>query len=149
MKGSKEIGFTVLSMSASLIAVFIPILLMGGLVGRLFREFAVTLSVAIAVSLPSRSPQPHALRTLPRAHKDRKHGSLYRHSERAFQWLRDEYSTACAGCFDTRFTLAGLLSVTFCSTGISTIIIPKGFFPQQDTGVSGLGARPQDISFMR
>ena len=93
MKGSKEIGFTVLSMSFSLIAVFIPILLMGGIVGKLFREFAVTLSVAIAVSLlVSLTTTPMLCAQFLKSRDESRHGRIYRASERAFQWLHNEYA---------------------------------------------------------
>ena len=93
MKGSKEIGFTVLSMSTSLIAVFIPILLMGGIVGKLFREFAVTLSVAIAVSLlVSLTTTPMLCARFLKSRDESRHGRIYRASERAFQWLHNEYA---------------------------------------------------------
>jgi hypothetical protein len=95
MKGSKEIGFTVLSMSTSLIAVFIPILLMGGIVGKLFREFAVTLSVAIAVSLlVSLTTTPMLCAKFLKSKDESRHGPVYRASERAFQWLHNEYASA-------------------------------------------------------
>ena len=93
MKGSNEIGFTVLSMSTSLIAVFIPILLMGGIVGKLFREFAVTLSVAIAVSLlVSLTTTPMLCAQFLKSRDESRHGRIYRASERAFQWLHYEYA---------------------------------------------------------
>src|SRR5438128_5040913 len=91
-RGAREIGFTVLSMSTSLVAVFIPILLMGGIVGRLFREFAVTLSVAIAVSLlVSLTTTPMMCAKLLKSQERERHGRLYRASERSFRWLQDEY----------------------------------------------------------
>src|SRR5213079_1395680 len=92
--GAKEIGFTVLSISVSLVAVFIPILLMGGLVGRLFREFAVTLSVAIGVSLiVSLTTTPMMCARLLRPEREITHGRLYRLSERGFQWVHHQYET--------------------------------------------------------
>ena len=95
MKGSKEIGFTVLSMSTSLIAVFTPILLMGGIVGKLFREFAVTLSVAIAVSLlVSLTTTPMLCARFLKARDESRHGPIYRFSEGAFNWLHYEYNAA-------------------------------------------------------
>src|SRR5665213_1273565 len=93
MKGSKEIGFTVLSMSTSLIAVFTPILLMGGIVGKLFREFAVTLSVAIAVSLlVSLTTTPMLCAKFLKSRDESRHGRIYRLSERAFNWMHYEYN---------------------------------------------------------
>src|SRR5436853_6544654 len=94
-KGAQENGFTVLSMSTSLVAVFIPILLMGGIVGRLFREFAVTLSVAIGVSLLiSLTTTPMMCALLLRAHDKEKHGRLYKANERAFQWVLGRYESS-------------------------------------------------------
>ncbi len=95
MKGSKEIGFTVLSMSTSLIAVFTPILLMGGIVGKLFREFAVTLSVAIAVSLlVSLTTTPMLCARFLKSRDESRHGRIYRASEGVFHWLHYEYNAA-------------------------------------------------------
>ena len=135
MKGSKEIGFTVLSMSASLIAVFIPILLMGGLVGRLFREFAVTLSVAIAISLlVSLTTTPMLCAQFLEPYQGRKHGYLYRISERGFEWLRDEYALGLRWVLRHQWIMLGVL---FCTTFLNIalfVVVPKGFFPQQDTG---------------
>src|SRR6185312_5869912 len=92
MRGSREIGFTVLSMSTSLVAVFIPILLMGGLVGRLFREFAVTLSIAIAVSLlVSLTTTPMMCAKFLRSESDKEHGLFYRTSDRFFDWMLNSY----------------------------------------------------------
>jgi multidrug efflux pump len=147
--GAREIGFTVFSMSTSLIAVFIPILLMGGIVGRLFREFAVTLSVAIAISLVvslTTTPTMCAKFLIPEG--QRKHGRLYRFSERAFEGLRGGYEHALD--FVLANTLPVLL-VTFATIGFTVylyVIIPKGFFPQQDTGRLGGNVQgAQDTSF--
>jgi multidrug efflux pump len=149
MKGSKEIGFTVLSMSLSLIAVFTPILLMGGIVGKLFREFAVTLSVAIAVSLVvSLTTTPMLCAHFLKARDASKHGRIYRASEQAFNWLHNEYSSAL------RWVLRHQLLVLFIAVGTAALnvylfmIVPKGFFPQQDTGrMGGRTMAAQDISF--
>ncbi len=149
MRGSKEIGFTVLSMSTSLIAVFIPILLMGGIVGKLFREFAVTLSVAIAVSLlVSLTTTPMLCAQFLKSRDETRHGRIYRASEGAFQWLHFEYNSAL------RWVLRhqGLvLSVAIGCAALNVylfIIVPKGFFPQQDTGrLGGRTLASQDISF--
>ncbi|HEX3584186.1 MAG TPA: efflux RND transporter permease subunit, partial [Thermoanaerobaculia bacterium] len=147
--GAREIGFTVFSMSTSLIAVFIPILLMGGIVGRLFREFAVTLSVAIAISLVvslTTTPMMCAKFLIPEG--ERKHGRLYNISERAFEKLHRGYEHALD--FVLTNTLPVLL-VTFATIGFTVylyVIIPKGFFPQQDTGrLSGNVQAAQDTSF--
>jgi multidrug efflux pump len=149
MKGSKEIGFTVLSMSTSLIAVFIPILLMGGIVGKLFREFAVTLSVAIAVSLlVSLTTTPMLCAQFLKARDESRHGRLYRATEEAFQWLHFEYNSAL------RWVLRHQVLILCVAIGCAVlnvylfIIVPKGFFPQQDTGrLGGRTLAAQDISF--
>src|SRR5205823_5552127 len=147
--GAREIGFTVFSMSTSLVAVFIPILLMGGIVGRLFREFAVTLSVAIAISLAvSLTTTPMMCAKFLVAESERKHGRFYRWSERAFERLRSSYEHALD--FVLANTLPVLL-VTFATIGFTIylyVVIPKGFFPQQDTGrLSGNVQASQDSSF--
>ncbi len=133
LRGAREIGFTVLSISLSLIAVFIPILLMGGIVGRLFREFAVTLSVAILVSLViSLTTTPMMCARLLKA--ERPHGSLYRASERVFAWMLRRYEASLS--FVLRHS-AVTLAVTLLTIGLNVYlvtVIPKGFFPQQDVG---------------
>ena len=149
LKGAAEIGFTVFSMSTSLVAVFIPILLMGGIVGRLFREFAVTLSTAIVISLfVSLTTTPMMCAKFLTPPGDRKHGRLYRWSEKAFDRLRGGYEHALD--FVLANTLPVLL-VTFATIGFTVylyIIVPKGFFPQQDTGrLSGNVQAAQDTSF--
>ncbi|HXA18673.1 MAG TPA: multidrug efflux RND transporter permease subunit [Thermoanaerobaculia bacterium] len=149
LKGAAEIGFTVFSMSTSLVAVFIPILLMGGIVGRLFREFAVTLSTAIAISLfVSLTTTPMMCAKFLTPPGDRKHGRLYRWSEKAFDRLRGGYEHALD--FVLANTLPVLL-VTFATIGFTVylyIIVPKGFFPLQDTGrLSGNVQASQDTSF--
>ncbi len=149
MKGSREISFTVLSMSTSLIAVFIPILLMGGLIGKLFREFAVTLSVAIAVSLlVSLTTTPMLCARFLKQRDESRHGAIYRASERAFYWLHYEYNRAL------RWVLRhqGLMLAVALGTMVLNVylfkIVPKGFFPQQDTGrLNGRTMAAQDISF--
>jgi multidrug efflux pump len=149
MKGSREIGFTVLSMSLSLIAVFIPILLMGGIVGKLFREFAVTLSVAIAVSLLiSLTATPMLCAQFLKARDERRHGSVYRASERAFQWMHDEYAGGLRWVLRNQWLMLGILLGTMALNVYLFVIVPKGFFPQQDTGRMGGSTRAsQDISF--
>jgi multidrug efflux pump len=149
MKGSKEIGFTVLSMSTSLIAVFIPILLMGGIVGKLFREFAVTLSVAIAVSLlVSLTTTPMLCAKFLKARDESRHGPIYRASERAFQWLHFEYNSGLRWVLRHQWLILGVaVGCAFLNVYLF-IIVPKGFFPQQDTGrLSGETIAAQDISF--
>jgi multidrug efflux pump len=149
MKGSKEIGFTVLSMSTSLIAVFTPILLMGGIVGRLFREFAVTLSVAIAVSLlVSLTTTPMLCARFLKSRDESRHGRIYRFSEGAFQKLHHEYDMALRWVLRHQWPVLGIaVGCTFLSVYLY-IIVPKGLFPQQDTGrMGGRTMAAQDISF--
>jgi multidrug efflux pump len=149
MKGSKEIGFTVLSMSTSLIAVFIPILLMGGIVGKLFREFAVTLSVAIAVSLVvSLTTTPMLCARFLKSRDESRHGRIYRASERAFDWMHHEYATGLRWVLRHQWLMLGVVVGTVALNVYLFIIVPKGFFPQQDTGrMGGQTLAAQDISF--
>jgi multidrug efflux pump len=149
LKGAKEIGFTVISISLSLVAVFIPILLMGGIVGRLFREFAVTLSVAIGVSLLiSLTATPMMCATLLRSHGEAKHGRLYNASERAFDWILRGYERSLAWVLrHQRLTITVTLA-TMVGTIYLYAKIPKGFFPQQDSGrLTGTIQADQDTSF--
>ena len=138
-QGSKEIGFTILSISMSLIAVFIPILLMAGIVGRLFREFAITLSTAIIVSmLISLTTTPMMCAYLL---KDRI-------TERGFTWMLSSYSRTLAWVLKHPAPMLTLLLLTIALNFYLIVIIPKGFFPQQDTGVIMGNVRgPQDASF--
>ena len=149
MKGSREIGFTVLSMSASLIAVFIPILLMGGIVGKLFREFAVTLSVAIAVSLlVSLTTTPMLCAKFLKSRDESRHGRLYRLSERMFNWLHTEYAAGLRWVLRHQWLMLGVLLGTVVLNVYLFVIVPKGFFPEQDTGrLGGQTMAAQDISF--
>src|SRR5439155_981712 len=149
LKGASQIGFTIVSITVSLLAVFIPILLMGGLVGRLFREFAVTLSVAIAISaLVSLTLTPMMASRLLRPVQERRHGRVYRASERIFTGLHDAYDRALRWVLDHRFLMLLVTLVTVAFTIYLYIVIPKGLFPQQDTGsLSGFSEAPQDISF--
>jgi multidrug efflux pump len=150
MQGSSEIGFTVLSMSTSLVAVFIPILMMGGIVGRLFREFAVTLSVAIAVSMfVSLTTTPMLCARFLRHDVNKKHGLAYRLSEGAFNGMLKGYDHAL------RWVLRQqplILTVTILTAFLSVYMfahVNKGFFPQQDTGrLMGLIQADQDTSFV-
>jgi multidrug efflux pump len=137
-RGAREIGFTVVSMSVSLIAVFIPILLMGGIVGRLFREFAVTLSVAIAVSmLVSLTTTPMMCAALLRPEKGRKHGPLYRASEWLFDRIHGFYARSLTRVLRHPYVTLAVLLMTVGLTVYLYIVVPKGFFPQQDTGRLG------------
>jgi multidrug efflux pump len=148
--GAREIGFTVVSMSTSLIAVFIPILLMGGIVGRLFREFAVTLSAAIAVSLVvSLTTTPMLCARFLKAHDPGSHGALYRMSENGWLWMNRTYKTTVGWVLrHKRFTLAVAI-LTLAVNVWLYIIAPKGFFPQQDTGrMVGMIMGDQDVSFL-
>ena len=149
LNGSKEIAFTVLSMSVSLVAVFIPILLMGGVVGRLFREFAVTLSAAIMVSLVvSLSVTPMMCAFLLKDEKAKPHGRLYRTSEQVFTWMHTTYEQTLRWALLHTRTMLGLTLLTVVLTVILFILVPKGFFPEQDTGrLSGSIQASQDISF--
>jgi multidrug efflux pump len=151
MAGSKEIGFTVLSMSTSLVAVFIPILLMGGIVGRLFREFAVTLSVAIGVSLVvSLTTTPmlagRYLKPIAGVHK----GWFYRTGEKHLKWLTAEYERGLRWVIRHQVTTFIIFLLTFALNIYLFIIVPKGFFPLQDTGrLGGTLQTQQDTSFNR
>jgi multidrug efflux pump len=148
-RGAKEIGFTVLSMSTSLIAVFIPLLLMGGIVGRLFREFAVTLSIAITVSLlVSLTTTPTMCAKLLKPLHDDKHGRIYRFSEKIFDTILNIYKHSLQWVL--RFQPV-VLVITLATIAVSVYLyiqVPKGFFPQQDTGrLQGAVQASQDISF--
>jgi multidrug efflux pump len=149
MLGSKEIGFTVLSMSTSLIAVFIPILLMGGIVGRLFREFAVTLSVAIMVSLVvSLTTTPMLSAKFLQAHNRRRHGWFYRLGERALKWMAAEYERGLRWVLQHQGLVLTITVLTFFLNVYLYILVPKGFFPEQDTGrIGGQVQGQQDVSF--
>jgi multidrug efflux pump len=149
MDGSREIGFTVVSMSVSLIAVFIPILLMGGIVGRLFREFAVTLSAAILVSLVvSLSTTPMLSAKFLEPHGKRKHGLFYRLGEKALQWLSNEYERGLQWVLEHQGLVLAITILTFVLNIYLFVLVPKGFFPQQDTGRLGGQIRgQQDVSF--
>ena len=149
MVGSREIGFTVLSMSTSLIAVFIPILLMGGIVGRLFREFAVTLSAAILVSLVvSLTTTPMLSAKFLEAHSRRTHGRFYRWGEQALNWLTAEYDRGLRWVLRRQGLVLTITVLTFALNVYLFILVPKGFFPQQDTGrIGGQIRGQQDVSF--
>ena len=149
LRGAREIGFTVLSISISLIAVFIPILLMGGIVGRLFREFAMTLSAAVLISLVvSLTTTPMLCATLLGARSETHRGRLYRASERFFEGMHGFYARTLAWVL--RHPQA-ILAVTFLTVAVNVylfVVVPKGFFPQQDTGrITGIVQAAQDISF--
>jgi multidrug efflux pump len=149
-KGASEIGFTVISMSVSLVAVFIPLLLMGGIVGRLFREFAVTLSIAIGVSLLvslTTTPTMCAKFLRPPAH-DQRHNRFYRASEWIFDKTMVTYRHALRWVLDYQLVTLVVTILVACLSVYLYIIVPKGFFPQQDTGrIMGSVQAAQDISF--
>jgi len=149
-KGSSEIGFTIVSISISLVAVLIPLLLMGGIIGRLFREFAVTLTMTIFVSMVvSLSLTPMMASRFLRAHSETKHGKFYEWSERAFDALLHAYESGLDLALRWRLTT---LAIFFGGLALSVylfVIIPKGFFPQQDVGlISATSETVQDVSFL-
>ncbi len=148
-RGAREIGFTVISMSTSLVAVFIPILMMGGIVGRLFREFAVTLSIAIGVSLlVSLTTTPTMCAQLLKSIGEEKHGRAYQASQKVFDAILGLYRGRLAWVLRHQFVV---LLITIGTAALSIYLykdVPKGFFPQQDTGrIGGSVQAAQDISF--
>jgi hydrophobic/amphiphilic exporter-1 (mainly G- bacteria), HAE1 family len=148
-KGASEIGFTIISISVSLVAVLIPLLLMGGIIGRLFREFAVTLAMTIFVSMVvSLTLTPMMASRFLRAHGETKHGKFYQWSERAFDALLHAYERGLDVAMRWKRTT---LLIFFATLGLSVylfVVIPKGFFPQQDNGlITGTSEASQDISF--
>jgi multidrug efflux pump len=150
LQGANEIGFTVFSISMSLIAVFIPILMMGGIVGRLFREFAVTLSTAIVVSMIiSLTTTPMMCAHLLKAHKEgERHNWFYRTSENAFNGMVKVYRYSLSWALANPVLILIVLALTVALNVVVIVRIPKGFFPQQDTGVMlGMVQGPQDASF--
>jgi multidrug efflux pump len=149
LQGAKEIGFTVFSISISLVAVFIPILLMGGIVGRLFREFAITLSTAIIVSMViSVTTTPMMCAYLLKEPKKEKHGRFYRASERFFDGMLHGYRRSLEWVLENPGLTLVILVMVVALNVVLMIRIPKGFFPQQDTGAIVGGVQgPQDASF--
>src|SRR3954449_2321539 len=149
VKGAGEIGFTIISITLSLIAVFIPLFLMGGYVGLLFREFAVTVSVALILSLIialTLTPMMCSRLLQPEAHA--KHGRLYRVLEAGFDGLLGGYERTLKIALRHRFVTLMVMLGTIGVTGYLYVIIPKGFFPQQDTGmIIGIAEAAQSISF--
>ncbi len=150
LKGAQEIGFTVFSISMSLIAVFIPILMMGGIIGRLFREFAVTLSTAILISMVvSLTTTPcmcaHVLKT---RREGEKHNFFYRASEKIFNGMISIYRHSLEWALENPVLILIVLALTIALNFLVMFRIPKGFFPQQDTGVIMGGVQgPQDASY--
>jgi multidrug efflux pump len=149
LKGAEEIGFTVFTISISLIAVFIPLLLMGGIVGRLFREFAVTLSTAIFVSMVvSLTTTPMMCAYLSRDERAASHGRLYTVSEKLFDWVLSLYRGSLRWVLDHPTSTLVVLFLTIALNAVLIVEIPKGFFPEEDTGsISGAVRGPQDASF--
>ncbi|MGA9385219.1 MAG: efflux RND transporter permease subunit [Candidatus Sulfotelmatobacter sp.] len=149
LKGAEEIGFTVFTISISLIAVFIPLLMMGGIVGRLFREFAVTLSTAVFVSMIiSLTTTPMMCAYLLKNERAEKHGSLYMASEKFFDWVLSLYRGSLHWVLDHPALTLVVLGVTIALNVVVGFKIPKGFFPVEDTGaIAGAVRGPQDSSF--
>jgi multidrug efflux pump subunit AcrB len=148
LEGARQIGFTIISITVSLIAVFIPILFMGGIVGRLFREFAVTLSVAVGISaLVSLTVTPMMAGRLLRSRDEERLGPVQRASERFFARLTRGYDRALGWTLDHSLLMGLLTIATLGLTIYLAILVPKGLFPQQDTGlISGFSEAAQDIS---
>jgi multidrug efflux pump subunit AcrB len=152
LKGAKQIGFTIISLTVSLVAVLIPLLFMGGIIGRLFREFAVTLSVAIAVSaLLSLTLTPMMCAHLLRPEPEPEHrGRAYRLSEQAFEWMIAVYDRGLKWVLAHQRTTLLVTLATVAMTALLAVVVPKGFFPQQDTGlIVGVSEAPPDVSFPR
>jgi len=149
LKGAGEIGFTIISISVSLIAVLIPLLMMSGIIGRLFREFSVTIAMTIAVSaFVSLTLTPMMASRFLRSHDEERHGRLYNLSERGFTALASGYVRALDFVLRHRFVTLMTFIATVIATGYLFVIIPKGFFPQQDTGILfGTTEAGQDVSF--
>ena len=148
-KGAGEIAFTIVSISISLVAVLIPLLLMGGIIGRLFREFAVTLTMAIFVSLVvSLTLTPMMASRFLRAHRETRHGRFYQWSERGFEAMLHAYERGLDLALRWRLTTLAIFFATLALSVYLFVVIPKGFFPQQDTGlITASSEAGQDISF--
>jgi hydrophobe/amphiphile efflux-1 (HAE1) family protein len=148
IKGAREIGFTVISISISLIAVFIPLLLMSGIVGRLFHEFAITVTAAIVVSVVvSLTLTPMLCSRFLVSEHDREHGRIYRAIERGFDVLLDGYRRGLDVVLRHQLTTLLVFLATVAVTGVLFVTIPKGFFPIQDTGmILGISEAGQDVS---
>jgi multidrug efflux pump len=149
LKGSEQIGFTIVSLTISLIAVLIPLLFMGDIVGRLFREFAITLSVAILVSaVVSLTLTPMMCAKILRGEHEAQHGRFYRWTERGFNWVIERYASTLRVVLRhqpaTLLVTVGTLALTI----FLYVVVPKGFFPIQDTGVIlGISQAPESVSF--
>ena len=151
LKGSSEIGFTIISISVSLVAVLIPLLMMSGIIGRLFREFSVTIAMTIFVSaFVSLTLTPMMASRFLKSHDEERHGRLYNLSEKGFVALANGYERGVDFVLRHRFATLLTFIGTVIATGYLFVVIPKGFFPQQDTGVLyGTTEAGQDVSFPR
>jgi hydrophobic/amphiphilic exporter-1 (mainly G- bacteria), HAE1 family len=152
LKGAGEIGFTIMSISISLVAVLIPLLLMGGIIGRLFREFAITLAMAIFVSMVvSLTLTPMMASRFLKAHSEAAaHGRLYLWSERCFDAMLRAYEIGLDLVLRWRLTTLLVFFATVALSGYLFVVIPKGFFPQQDTGlITSITEAGQDVSFVQ
>jgi HAE1 family hydrophobic/amphiphilic exporter-1 len=149
IKGAGEIGFTVVSISISLVAVLIPLLLMSGIIGRLFREFSVTIAMTIGVSaLVALTLTPMMASRFLKPHDEERHGKLYKLSERGFEAMANGYRRGLDLALRHSFITLMIFIATVAATGFLFVNIPKGFFPQQDTGVVfGTTVAGQDVSF--
>ena len=149
LKGSSEIGFTIISISVSLVAVLIPLLMMSGIIGRLFREFAVTIAMTIFVSaVVSLTLTPMMASRFLKSHDEEHHGRLYNLSEKGFAALANGYQRGIDFVLRYRFATLMTFIATVIATGYLFVVIPKGFFPQQDTGILfGTTEAGQDVSF--
>ncbi len=149
IKGSGEVGFTIVSISLSLVAVFIPLLLMGGIVGRVFREFAVTVTMTIVVSaFVSLTLTPVMAARFMRRESGVRHGRLYLASERVFDLMLAGYRRSLDLALRHSLVTLVIFLLTVAASGYLFVVIPKGFFPQQDTGlIIGTSETAQDVSF--
>jgi HAE1 family hydrophobic/amphiphilic exporter-1 len=149
LKGSKEIGFTILSISLSLVAVFIPLLLMGGIIGRLFREFAITVTMTILVSaFVALTLSPMMCSLFLRDERKAEHGRAHQFVERSFQKLLQQYTRGLDFVLRHQKPTLIVFLITVALSAILYVYVPKGFFPQQDTGIiAGVSDASQDISF--
>ena len=149
MKGSAEIGFTIVSMSLSLVAVFIPLLLMGGIIGRLFREFAMTVSMTILLSgIVSLTMTPMLCSKFLKNEHGKAHGKLYMAIERGFKAMYEFYVRTLDVAFQHQKLVFGVFLATIALSGVLYVLVPKGFFPQQDIGlIASVTEGAQDISF--
>ena len=149
LHGSEQIGFTIISLTVSLIAVLIPLLFMGDVVGRLFREFAITLSVTILISaVVSLTLVPMACAKLLKSKSESHENAFQRYSREGFDWIIEVYGKALNWVLDRQTFVLLIALGTFALTAVLYIIIPKGFFPLQDTGViQAISDAPQSVSY--